>query len=239
MTSTHKKLEHILFLDIETAAIVSDYKELSEPFKKLWTHKAGLIARQPLSQSEVAELFKQKAGIYAEFSKVVCISIGYINKKKSKTKTIRTKSFYGDDEIKLLKSFCKVLNKFFHKPKSQFICGHNIREFDIPFICRRLLINQLPLPGIFDIQGKKPWEVKFILDTLQMWKFGDYKSFASLDLLATTLGVTSSKDGMNGSDVHDVYWNQNDISAIVEYCEKDIYTTAKVYLRLSGADVIV
>jgi len=236
MTGKELKLEKILFIDIETAALSRKFDELSPDMKSLWNSKAQNLKRRELSTEEIEDLYIQKAGIYAEFSRVVCISIGYIQLKKNKIKSIRTKSLYNSDETKLLKSFSKLINKSFRSNKVNYICGHNVKEFDIPFLCRRILINEIELPEVFKIQGKKPWEITFILDTLQLWRFGDYKNYCSLDLLAKILNVPSSKTDISGKDIHKYYWFEKDMSSIVKYCEKDVHTTARVFLKLISAN---
>ena len=171
-----------------------------------------------------------RAGIYAEFGKIVCISVGFINERGT-GRELRVKSFAGEDEKALLTDFAKLLNSHFDLPDN-LLCGHNGKEFDFPYIARRMIINGISIPKILDLTGKKPWEVAH-LDTMQMWKFGDYKNFTSLKLLAHVFGIPSPKDDIDGSQVGAVYWEENDIDRIVTYCEKDVVTLVQVYLALS------
>lgn len=232
-----KRVADILFLDIETAGMVKSFTDLSQAMQELWQVKARLISRnKELSSEEGAELFSQRAGIYSEFARVVCISVGFFEYSKGKQKTFRTKSFYGD-ERKILKSFIQLVKAHFDKPKKQAISGHNIREFDIPFLCRRMVIHALKVPKMLDLKGKKPWQVPQLLDTLELWRFGDYKNYTSLKLLATVLGVPSPKEDIDGSMVHSTYWDEKDIKRICEYCERDVVTSAKVFLRIHNMDL--
>jgi len=163
---------------------------------------------------------------------VVSISVGYFEGSKKSLKSFRVKSFYGDDEKEILKDFIKLLKAHFNKPKQQAISGHNIKEFDIPFLCRRMVIHALNVPKMLDISGKKPWQVEHLLDTLVLWRFGDYKHYTSLQLLAAILGIPSPKEDIDGSQISQVYWEDHDLKRIYMYCEKDVYTAAKVYLRI-------
>lgn len=232
MASAKKKLTDTLFLDIETAGSVSDYRELSAELQALWQVKARQLSRdKQLSEEAGAELYAQRAGIFSEFAKVVCVSVGYFQVKKGNITGFRCKSFYGD-EGDILKSLINLLKEHFDRPKQQAICGHNIKEFDIPFLCRRMVIHRLKVPKMLDISGKKPWEVDHLVDTLHLWRFGDYKNYTSLALLAAVLEVPTPKDDIDGSQVHATYWVEKDIERIVRYCEKDVMTVAKVFLRL-------
>jgi 3'-5' exonuclease len=181
------------------------------------------------------ESFKNKAAIFAEFGKIVCISMGiaYYDKEASQYK-IRLKSFSQASEEELLKSFCDLINKHYSNPLTHALGGHNIKEFDIPFICRRLIINRMVLPDILKISGKKPWELNYFIDTMEMWKFGDWKSYTSLKLLTAIFDIPSPKDDIDGSQVGQVYWEENDLERISRYCEKDVMATMQVYDRISG-----
>lgn len=233
-------LPKILFLDIETVSEHSDYKQLNEEIRDLWKHKAAfwLKNESDVKESHFSDLYEEKAGIYAEFGKIVCISMGILIVENKEIKTLRLSSIYGEDEKMLLNEFSNLLNKFFPSPEKFYLCGHNIKEFDVPYMARRLIINGQKLPEMLNISGKKPWETKFLLDTLEMWKFGDYKHFTSLKLLANVLGIPSPKDDIDGSQVGNVYWKANDINRIKEYCEKDVLTTVQVFLRLNGFETI-
>lgn len=232
-------LKNILFVDIETIAIAADYYQLNERMQYLWSKKMKRYT-ETLHPEEVepraAELYEQKAAIYAEFGRVVCISCGIIVEEEGKY-MFRTKSCSGHDEPELLKRFADILTSFF-KYDNHYICGHNIKEFDIPYLCRRFIANGIPLPKPLQLYGKKPWEIKHLIDTMAYWKFGDYKSYTSLDLLAETLGVHSPKDELDGSQVTHAYWKEDRLNDIVKYCEKDIFATANVFLKLALHDSI-
>ena len=179
-------------------------------------------------------MYHNKAGIFAEFAKVVCISMGFLSFEDEIPVKIRLKSLAGNDEKLLLEDFSRLLVNHYNDPENSRICGHNIREFDIPFLCRRMVINQVKFPPLLDLSGKKPWQTSHIMDTLEMWRFGDFKNYTSLQLLAYTLGVPSPKDDIDGSMVSDVYWNDNDIERIVTYCQKDVQTVIQVMMRYAG-----
>ena len=232
-------LPKIMFLDIETVPLTSDFTELPAELKHLWEDKFAIIQkRMPEKYTEetaAAEAFNSSAGIYAEFGKIVCISVGFIHFQGNEMH-FRTKSFAGDNEKLLLSDFLQLIFKFCTS-KEQTLCGHNIKEFDIPFICRRSLINGLELPPIFQISGKKPWEINFI-DTLELWKFGDYKNYTALKLLTAVFGIPTPKDDIDGSQVANVFYKENDINRISLYCQKDVLATAQVFLRLNGLELI-
>lgn len=225
----------VLFLDAETVSGQKQYQDLSEDMQKLWKLKCRSILKQydeEISEEAAAELYPEKAGIYAEFGKIVCISVGIVRRDKAdKRLGIRLKSFADDNEKVLLEEFAKVVDEYYGNPNKFFLCGHNIKEFDIPYICRRMVVNQLPLPFTLDLYGKKPWETKHLLDTMELWKFGDYKSYTSLKLLAAVLGFPSPKDDIDGSEVGRVYWEESDLKRISHYCEKDVLATAQLFLR--------
>ena len=230
-------LQKILFLDIETVPQTEYFSGIPENLSHLWAEKYRTIQKRiPEKYSDettAAQAFENSAGIYAEFGRIVCISVGYIYFKGLEMH-FRTKSFAGDDEKSLLNDFAGLLSKFC-STKEHTICGHNIKEFDVPYICRRMLINGLPLPEILQISGKKPWEINFI-DTLEMWKFGDYKNYTSLKLLTAIFGIPTPKDDIDGSQVARVYYKENDINRIAVYCQKDVVATAQVYLKLQGVE---
>lgn len=227
------KPENLLLIDIETVPLQNSFDDLSEKMQILWSKKSTII--DP-SLTDPAVSFEQRAGIYAEFGKIVCIGLGYfVNVKGSYT--LKIKSIASDDEKDILNEFKLVCNKFFKSSEKQF-CGHNIREFDIPYICRRSFINQIPLPDILaDLQYKKPWENP-MLDTLQFWKFGEYKNFTSVDLLSTVLEIESPKGDIDGSDVARVYWKENDLHRIIHYCNRDIVTVGQILMRLNGMNLL-
>jgi len=228
----------ILFFDIETVSLTSNYPELPPSLQELWQRKAKSFYpnnEEELTVEQLQESFRNKAAIFAEFGKIVCISMGiaYWDKEVGQYK-IRLKSFAQASEEELLKSFCELLNKHYSNPLINALAGHNIKEFDIPYICRRLIINRLGLPEILKISGKKPWELNYFLDTMEMWKFGDWKSYTSLKLLTAIFDIPSPKDDIDGSQVGQVYWEENDLMRISRYCEKDVLATMLVYDRLSG-----
>ncbi|MCC7244713.1 MAG: ribonuclease H-like domain-containing protein [Saprospiraceae bacterium] len=229
-------LYNVLFLDIETVPGVAEFDELDEELQELWGIKCRSLLRRPEEEiefDEMAELFKTRAGIYAEFGKIICISVGFLTRQADSAEPIlRLKSFSSHIESNLMEDFSELLSKHFSNPDKFALCGHNIKEFDVPYICRRMLINQLPLPRMIDIAGKKPWESKHLLDTLEMWKFGDIKNFTSLRLLTAVFNIPSPKDDIDGSEVAGVYWEDRDLDRIAAYCEKDVLATVQLYLRL-------
>jgi 3'-5' exonuclease len=222
------RLEDILFLDIETVPQYAEYDQMPDRLKKFWDKKAGYIAK---SETDTPENLFGRAGIYAEFGKIICISTGFIFGN-----SFREKSFFGDDEKTLLSDFAEILNKFYNKPQ-HLLCGHNSKEFDIPYIARRMLINGIGLPAILNLFGKKPWEVPH-LDTMELWRFGDYKSFTSLDLLTTIFDIPSPKNDIDGSMVATVYYKENNLGRIVEYCQRDTLAVAQLLLRYLGKPLI-
>jgi uncharacterized protein YprB with RNaseH-like and TPR domain len=215
--------EDILFLDIETVPTASSYEELDPVSQSFWEKKSKQFRSPELSAGEVYE----RAGIYAEFGKVICISVGYLREKSPFI--FRLKSFFGDDEKTLLSEFSEMLKRF-SKNREVLLCAHNGKEFDYPYIARRMIVNNLIIPDILDNAGKKPWEIK-LLDTLDLWKFGDYKSYTSLDLLTSILGIQSPKDDLDGSMVAKVYHEDHDTRRIALYCEKDVVAVAQVLLK--------
>lgn len=231
------QLQNILFLDIETVPECQDFNDLSLVRQDLWKQKSKYKRAYEAKEDEEisAADFYRKAGIWAEFGKIICISVGYFN-LDSVSPQFRIKSYYGDNETQLLKDFTHLVQTSFEK-KQSLLCGHNIKEFDVPYIARRILINALPIPKSLNLMGKKPWEVPH-LDTLELWKFGDYKHFTSLKLLTEILGIPSPKDDIDGSQVRDVYYNDKDIKRIKIYCEKDVIAVAQVVLRLMNRPLL-
>lgn len=236
---TAPELQKIMFLDIETVPQTGDFSKLSDELAHLWEDKFNLIQKRMPEKygadTTADDGFNNSAGIYAEFGKIVCISVGFIHYQANKIH-FKTKSFAGDNEQLLLEEFIALIAKFC-TTKEHTVCGHNIKEFDIPYICRRILINGLNLPPIFQIAGKKPWEINFI-DTLEMWKFGDYKNYTSLKLLTAVFGIPTPKDDIDGSQVADVFYKEKNVARIATYCQKDVLATAQVYLRLNGLKLI-
>lgn len=226
-------IEEVIFLDIETVPIAPEYTELTEKWKELWERKM----RYQTENGEPIEDLYERAGIYAEFGKIICISAGYVVQKKGEY-GFRVKSFYDDDEKKLIANFFYAWNKFARAGKRR-LCAHNGQEFDFPYIARRALVNNLTLPKILDIAGAKPWEIKDqLIDTLQLWKFGDYKHYTSLSLLCELFNIPTPKDDIDGSQVAKVYWEDNDIDRIIRYCEKDTLAVANLLLKYKGNQII-
>jgi len=221
-------LDHVLFLDIETAPQYPDYSGSPETYKVLWDKKAEWFLK---NETDTPESVYDRAAIYAEFGKVICISVGFLSDT-----SFRIKSFYGHDEKEVLKDFAILLNSHFNK-NHHLLCAHNGKEFDFPYLARRMLVNGIKLPSSLDIAGKKPWEVQH-LDTMELWKFGDYKSYTSLELLAYLFNIPTPKDDIRGSDIARVYWKEDDLPRIVEYCQKDVVTVAQILLKMKGESLI-
>lgn len=220
--------DNLLFLDIETVSQYKLYEDLPENLKKHWDHKSQLLAR---GENDTPSLLYEKAGIYAEFGKIICISVGSV-----KNNQLRIKSFAGHNEQQLLSDFSKLLQNRYNKSDS-LLCAHNGKEFDFPFIARRMLVNNINLPSILNIAGCKPWEIRHI-DTMELWKFGDHKNYTSLDLLTTIFGIDSPKDDISGSQVGDTYWNDNNLDRIVTYCQKDVIALVQLFLRYKGESLL-
>ncbi|MCX6310207.1 MAG: 3'-5' exonuclease [Bacteroidetes bacterium] len=226
------QLENILFLDIETVPAFPTYSDVPDEWKKLWDRKAIVIGK---SEDDTPESLYNRAGIYAEFGKIICISVGYLKRVEGKEQ-FRIKSFYGDDEKTLLINFGELLNKHFSRPEHR-LCGHNAKEFDFPWIARRMVIHGINLPALLDTSGKKPWETTH-LDTMEMWKFGDYKNHTSLNLLAALFGIPTPKDDIDGSQVHKVYYEEKNLERIVTYCQKDVLTVVQLLKKYRGENLI-
>jgi len=224
------KLSQLLFLDVETVPSYPEYNQQPEILRTLWDKKAQQLARN----GETSDELYNRAGIYAEFGKIVCISLGFFFTVKGK-RQFKLKSFYGENEHQLLLEFAKLLNSSSNANK--LLCAHNGKEFDFPFIARRMLVNKIKLPKLLNIAGKKPWEVKH-LDTLELWKFGDYKHYTSLNLLAAIFDIPSPKDDIDGSMIHSVYWKEKDLERIKKYCEKDVVTIAQLILSYKGEPLL-
>jgi DNA polymerase elongation subunit (family B) len=224
--------ENLFIFDIETVPDKAHYGELSEQLQKLWEHKAGRFKKE---NEDVNEFYFNRAGIYAEFGKVICVCCGYFLNKGTGYQ-LKIKTFKNHDEKALLIEFSELLNKLIQH-KIYHLCGHNVREFDVPWLCRRMLIQNIPLPFILDLYGKKPWEVSHI-DTLDLWKFGDNKHYTSLNLLAHILNIPTPKENMDGSMVGEIYWKENDIDRIATYCGKDVVAVAQLIMRFKGLELI-
>ena len=225
-------LKDILFLDIETVGCVEKYSLLSERLKTQWARKAGFFKREEKQTDE--DLFHEKAGIYAEFGKIIVIAIGrYVENEKGEL-GLKTKYFADHEEKKLLTEFNAMLDKLDGATK---LCAHNGKEFDFPYMSRRMLVNGISLPSVLDFAGKRPWEIPH-LDTMELWKFGDYKHYTSLDLLAAIFNIPSSKGSMDGSMVNEVYYREKELQKIAEYCVGDVVAIAQLYLKMKGLSVI-
>jgi hypothetical protein len=230
----HIRPEDLIIIDIETVAQFPSFDKLDPDWKNLWEEK---VIRSVPEHMSAAEFYPLRAGVMAEFSKVICISMGYFNKEAALH--MRIKSFYGHDEEKILQDFITTINKIESINSKWCFAGHNIKEFDIPFICRRMLINNIPLPRYLDFQNMKPWETN-IVDTFQYWRFGDYKNYTSLKLLAASMGLPSPKDDIDGSMVGELYWSgneeerMNNLKRITAYCQKDVLTTGNIILRFKN-----
>ncbi len=220
-------LKNVLVLDIETVPQYSSYDQLDETWQKLWAKKMNNYVKDGVTAADVYD----RAGIYSEFGKIICISVGLFTFENNEY-SFRLKSFYGDNEKSLLEEFSTLVNS-----KEYILCGHNSKEFDFPYIARRCLINGIPIPKLLDNAGKKPWEVNHH-DTMDLWKFGDYKSYTSLNLLAAVFGINSPKDDIDGSQVWSVYWIDKDLERIKTYCQKDVVTVAQLLLKFKGMELI-
>ena len=226
-------LANILFLDIETVSCTDSYAHLSERLKTQWARKSSFFKRDETQTDE--ELFHLRAGIYAEFGKIIVIAVGKFYEPEPEKLGLKTRSLYSDDEKKLLQDFRSLLDKT--NQNTLKLCAHNGKEFDFPYLSRRMLVNGIPLPPALNLSGKKSWEIPH-LDTMEMWKFGDYKHYTSLDLLATLFNIPTSKSDMDGSKVNQVYYQEKDIVKISNYCTGDVVALAQLYLKLKGMELV-
>jgi len=225
-------LEEILFLDIETVPQAPAFDSLDEIDHHLWLEKSRFIRER---QNIGPEESYQQAGIYAEFGKIICVSVGYFSFSFGK-RILRITSFFGDDEQKLLSEFADLLTNYHNNP-FKLLCAHNGKEFDFPYLCRRMLVNRIPLPLLLDVAGKKPWEIAH-LDTMELWKFGDFKHYTSLKLLARIFGIPTPKDDIDGSMVRSVYYDEKNLDRIMHYCQKDVATVAQIFLSYRGEKIL-
>ena len=233
MRLRQSKIDNILFLDIETVPEVYKFSELDEKTGELYLQKNRyLIERDELSNDEIYE----RAGVFAEFGKIVCISVGVVRNNSMGEKTITMKSYASHDEHKLLTEFAEMIAKSYNSP-AHSMCGHNAKEFDFPFIARRMLLNGIDIPAILDIAGKKPWEVN-LLDTMELWKFGDYKHYTSIALLCHIFKVPTPKDDISGADVARVYYEEDDLPRITIYCEKDVIALIQLFLKFRNEGLV-
>ena len=226
-------ISNLLLIDIETVPMFQKFNELDENWQQLWIDKVNKF----LPESTPEESWKIRGGIMAEFGKIVCISTGYFYEDENKNKCFKIKSISGHDETQVLQGFMTLCDKFYKLNKNFIFGGHNIREFDIPYICRRILINNLPLPEYLWLHDRKPWETK-MFDTLSWWKFGDNKNYTSLNLLANALNIPTSKTDIDGSMVQDVYYTEQNLPRIVEYCQRDVVVVANIILRFQNMPLL-
>lgn len=226
-------VKDILFIDIETVSVFKHFDDLPERFKPLWQKKAGHLQMDNIPANES---FFQKAAIYAEFGKIIVIGVGYISYDANQKPYLKIKAIHGHNEFELLQEFCQLINKISQK-QSLKLCAHNGKEFDFPYLCRRLIINNLPLPKVLDVRELKPWDIPHY-DTMEMWRFGDKKAYTSLELLAACLNVPTSKTLLEGSKVNHTYYLENNLDAIAEYCKQDVATLANIFLKLTGQPII-
>jgi predicted PolB exonuclease-like 3'-5' exonuclease len=224
-----KKLQNILFIDIETVSSAPTYAQMDERLKALWDKKAS-----NLNPNEESQALYGRAGIYAEFGKIITISAGFFFMTSSGL-SFKVKSFDGDEEKPVLQNFIELVKKY--NQKKLMLCAHNGKEFDFPYLCRRMIVNELDIPEALNIAGKKPWEVKHI-DTLELWKFGDRKHYTSLDLLAALFNIPSSKEDVDGSMVNDIYYKEKNLKKISEYCIRDVIVTSQLYLKFQNIAII-
>lgn len=227
-------MKQLLVIDIETVPQFTTYQHLPQQWQQLWCDKISKTMPETVSPEES---YLQKASILAEFGKVICISTGVFYQDKAMRWCFKLKSLSGDNESEILTAFVDLVNTYSRLHKDFQFAGHNIKEFDIPYLCRRMIINNITLPDYLQLSGKKPWETN-MMDTMQLWKFGDYKHFTSLKLLAACLGIPTPKDDMDGSMVREVYYEQKNLPRIVEYCQKDVVTVAQLLLRLKNLPLI-
>lgn len=226
------RTEDLIIIDIETVSEYPSFEKMPEYWQKLWTDKSSKVLPEGVT---IPEFYEMRAGVMAEFSKIICISMGYFNKEENLY--LRVKSFYHQEEKELLLDFISTLKKIEKYNNRWCFAGHNIKEFDIPFLCRRMLVNGIAIPPFLDFQNMKPWETN-IIDTFQYWRFGDFKNYTSLNLLAACLDIPSPKDDIDGSMVGMVYWKENDLQRIVTYCQKDVVTVANIVLRFKGMPLL-
>ncbi len=226
-------IENLFLIDIETVSGVPNFHLLNDEWKELWTEK---ILKNLPSDTTAEDYYPKRAAILAEFAKVVCISTGYFKKENNQWQ-LRIKSFYSENEKQVLESFTKMLEQLHSKNSRWIFTGHNIKEFDIPFLSRRMLVNNITIPPYIDFQNMKPWDTP-VLDTLHLWRFGDYKHYTSLKLLAATLGVPSPKDDIDGSKVGEVFWIEKNLERIAIYCQKDVATVGNVILRFKNLPLL-
>lgn len=226
--------QDLLVIDIETVSAYESFSDMDERMQTLWIKKASFLKND--DTLEPSELYTKRAAIYAEFGKIVCIAAGFFTKDDDQRTQFRVKAFYSENETEVLDSFNELITKNFD-PEKLRLAAHNGKEFDIPYLCRRMLVNNIEIPIPLQIRGKKPWEIAHI-DTMEQWKFGDLKNYTSLDLLAAIFDIPSSKDDIDGSMISLVYYEEGDLKRIAAYCKKDVVVTAQLLLKLNGYQVV-
>jgi 3'-5' exonuclease len=228
-------LNNLLLIDIETVPQHGSAAALSTEWQELWQLKAKRLNIP--EDATLEDSYSNNAGIYAEFGKIICISTGYFYTDADKKLKCKLKSLKNDQEVHLLNDFVLDCDKFQQSKRNIVFCGHNIKEFDIPYICRRMMANGLQLPKYLQLNNLKPWETN-LMDTMQWWRFGDYKNYTSLRLLSQVLGVPSSKDDIDGSMVRNVYYNEKDLDRIAQYCTKDVQTVAQIIMKYNSRELL-
>ncbi len=228
----HINIHKVLFLDIETVSQSENFEGLDSTWKKLWEKKSSYL----IKDDETPEDIYSRAAIYAEFGRIICISVGFLNPIESNKNEFRVRSFYGDDEKQILIEFSELLTKHYNHA-DYLLCAHNGKEFDFPYLSRRMLVNNVPIPSLLDTAGRKPWEVQH-LDTLQLWKFGDYKHYTSLELLTKLFNIQSPKEDIDGSQINEVYFKDKDLQRIKNYCENDVVAVAQLLLKYKGLPTV-
>ena len=224
-------MNNVLFLDIETVPQKENWSEVPEITKELFSKKTAYQRKEEITPED----FYERAGIWAEFGKIICISVAYFT-NVTQERNLRVTSFSGDNEKQILIDFKQLLETHFNKPY-HVLCAHNGKEFDFPYIARRMIIHQIELPAKLNLFGKKPWEVPH-LDTMELWKFGDFKHYSSLQLLTSILGIPSPKDDIDGSEVARTYYKDKNLERIVSYCEKDTIAVAQLLIRFNNENLI-
>lgn len=229
-----KIAKNLLFIDIETVSGVSDLNLLSDQMKQLWLHKAGYLSN-PMNLSD-EDFYFDRAGIYAEFGKIVAIGVGFFHFNEEKEVCLKVKSISSDDEQEVLREFKKLVEKNY-KPTALSLCAHNGKEFDYPYICRRMLVNDIVIPTALQLSGRKPWEIPHY-DTLDMWKFGDKKHYTSLELMATIFGIECCKNDISGDQVNHYYYRENALPKIAEYSREDVIVLAQIFLKYQNMALV-
>ena len=228
----NRLLKNLIFIDIETVSGTKEYGLLSPRLQEAWKKKSNILVPE---NSDYDSTYFDKAAIYAEFGKIIVIGIGFFHENENKELVLRVKSIASENEQQLLEDFCQLIKKGF-VPANVSLCAHNGKEFDFPYLCRRMLINNIVLPEYLAISGKKPWEIRHY-DTMEMWKFGDRKSYTSLELLAATFDLKTSKETIDGSKVNSTYYNENKLDLISDYCQKDVAVLAQLFLKMNSIEL--